>query len=141
MILCTDGKANIGLGKMEDTPSVTSGTPYFYKRVAQQAVDSGWARSGEFKSCNEIPKLVIEDTMAFDAFKTFNCKFNYYVSIIINWCIFYLSVIISVMTFEGTDCCLADIGRLADSTGGRVRQSHKAFSLRMLMMQPLEGTT
>lgn len=31
------------------------------------------------------------------------------------------SVIISVMTFEGTDCCLADIGRLADSTGGRVR--------------------
>ncbi|KAM9425431.1 circularly permutated Ras protein 1 isoform 2-T3 [Pholidichthys leucotaenia] len=29
-------------------------------------------------------------------------------------------VIISVMTFEGTDCRLADIGRLADTTGGRV---------------------
>ncbi|TNM93721.1 hypothetical protein fugu_001897 [Takifugu bimaculatus] len=71
VILCTDGRANIGLGKMEDTPSVSSSIdPYFYKRVAQQAVDSG--------------------------------------------------VIISVMTFEGTDCCLADIGRLADSTGGRV---------------------
>uniref|UniRef100_A0A3Q3MK70 Circularly permutated Ras protein 1-like n=1 Tax=Labrus bergylta TaxID=56723 RepID=A0A3Q3MK70_9LABR len=28
-------------------------------------------------------------------------------------------VIISVMTFEGTDCRLADIGRLADTTGGR----------------------
>lgn len=35
--------------------------------------------------------------------------------------VFFFSVIISVMTFEGTDCCLADIGRLADSTGGRVR--------------------
>lgn len=32
-----------------------------------------------------------------------------------------LSVAISVMTFEGTDCWLAGIGRLADSTGGRVR--------------------
>lgn len=31
------------------------------------------------------------------------------------------SVIISVMTFEGTDCRLADIGKLADATGGRVR--------------------
>ncbi|XP_054863490.1 circularly permutated Ras protein 1 isoform X2 [Amphiprion ocellaris] len=29
-------------------------------------------------------------------------------------------VIISVMTFEGTDCRLADIGRLADATGGQV---------------------
>ncbi|XP_061565884.1 circularly permutated Ras protein 1 [Cololabis saira] len=29
-------------------------------------------------------------------------------------------VITSVMTFKGTDCCLADIGRLADVTGGRV---------------------
>lgn len=36
--------------------------------------------------------------------------------------VFSLSVIISVMTFEGTDCCLADIGRLADRTGGRVRR-------------------
>lgn len=58
----------------------------------------------------------------------------------INICyLFYLSVIISVMTFEGTDCCLADIGRLADSTGGRVRQLHKAFSL--VIMQPLEVAT
>uniref|UniRef100_UPI003AABEFBA circularly permutated Ras protein 1 n=1 Tax=Centroberyx gerrardi TaxID=166262 RepID=UPI003AABEFBA len=29
-------------------------------------------------------------------------------------------VIVSVMTFEGTDCRLAEIGRLADTTGGRV---------------------
>ncbi|KAJ4948565.1 hypothetical protein JOQ06_020098 [Pogonophryne albipinna] len=29
-------------------------------------------------------------------------------------------VIISVMTFEGTDCRLADVGRFADTTGGRV---------------------
>lgn len=27
------------------------------------------------------------------------------------------------MTFEGTDCRLADIGKLADATGGRVRRS------------------
>lgn len=25
------------------------------------------------------------------------------------------------MTFEGTDCRLAEVGRLADTTGGRVR--------------------
>ncbi|KAM9335509.1 circularly permutated Ras protein 1 [Symphorus nematophorus] len=71
VILCTDGRANIGLGEMEQTPSVCSPrTPYFYRQLAEQAVGSG--------------------------------------------------VIISVMTFEGTDCCLADVGRLADTTGGSV---------------------
>ncbi|XP_041840677.1 circularly permutated Ras protein 1 isoform X2 [Melanotaenia boesemani] len=72
VILCTDGKANIGLGEMEETPSFSSPhqTPYFYRQLALQAVAKG--------------------------------------------------VIISVMTFKGTDCCLADIGRLADATGGRV---------------------
>ncbi len=30
------------------------------------------------------------------------------------------SVIVSVMTFEGEDCRLAEVGRLADQTGGRV---------------------
>lgn len=72
VILCTDGRANIGLGEIELTPSLCSSplTQYFYKQLAQQAVRSG--------------------------------------------------VIISVMTFEGTDCCLADVGRLADATGGRV---------------------
>ncbi|XP_034412656.1 uncharacterized protein LOC117747493 isoform X2 [Cyclopterus lumpus] len=72
VILCTDGKANIGLGEMELTPSLPSSllTPYFYRQLALQAVGSG--------------------------------------------------VIISVITFEGTDCRLADVGRLADATGGRV---------------------
>ncbi|XP_069028282.1 circularly permutated Ras protein 1 [Embiotoca jacksoni] len=72
VILCTDGKANIGLGEMEETASLSSSplTSYFYRQLAVQAVSSG--------------------------------------------------VIISVMTFKGTDCCLADIGRLADTTGGRV---------------------
>ncbi|XP_035531504.1 circularly permutated Ras protein 1 [Morone saxatilis] len=72
VILCTDGRANIGLGEMEQTPSLSpsSQTPYFYRELAQKAVESG--------------------------------------------------VIISVMTFEGTDCRLADVGRLADTTGGRV---------------------
>ncbi|XP_027143465.1 circularly permutated Ras protein 1 [Larimichthys crocea] len=73
VILCTDGMANIGLGAMEQTPSLSSSsplTPIFYTQLAEKAVESG--------------------------------------------------VIISVMTFEGTDCRLADVGRLADSTGGRV---------------------
>ncbi|XP_069374439.1 circularly permutated Ras protein 1 isoform X2 [Paralichthys olivaceus] len=70
VILCTDGRANIGLGEMEQTPSPSLLTPHFYRQLAQQAVDSG--------------------------------------------------VIISVMSFEGTDCRLADVGRLADTTGGRV---------------------
>ncbi|XP_068164498.1 circularly permutated Ras protein 1 isoform X2 [Antennarius striatus] len=71
VILCTDGKANIGLGKMEETPSLSSSiTTYFYQQLAQQALQCG--------------------------------------------------VIISVLTFEGTDCCLANVGRLADMTGGRV---------------------
>ncbi|CAJ1085812.1 circularly permutated Ras protein 1 [Xyrichtys novacula] len=72
VILCTDGRANIGLGEIEQTSSLSSSslTSYFYRKLALQAVQSG--------------------------------------------------VIISVMTFEGTDCCLADIGRLADTTGGRV---------------------
>lgn len=71
VILCTDGRANIGLGEMEQTPSLSSPlTSYFYGQLAQKAVETG--------------------------------------------------VIISVMTFEGTDCRLADVGRLADTTGGRV---------------------
>ncbi|XP_022616895.1 circularly permutated Ras protein 1-like [Seriola dumerili] len=72
VILCTDGKANIGLGEMEQTASLSSSplTPYFYRQLALQAVGSG--------------------------------------------------VIISIMSFEGTDCRLADVGRLADTTGGRV---------------------
>ncbi|KAK5893173.1 hypothetical protein CgunFtcFv8_006069 [Champsocephalus gunnari] len=75
VVLCTDGRANIGLGEIEKPPSLSSLspsslTPYFYKQLAQQAVESG--------------------------------------------------VIISVMTFEGTDCRLADVGRFADATGGRV---------------------
>ncbi|XP_047448203.1 circularly permutated Ras protein 1 [Mugil cephalus] len=72
VILCTDGRANIGLGEIDQTPCLSPAhvTPYFYRQLALQAVGSG--------------------------------------------------VIISIMTFEGTDCCLADIGRLADATGGRV---------------------
>uniref|UniRef100_A0A3Q2ZK49 Circularly permutated Ras protein 1-like n=1 Tax=Kryptolebias marmoratus TaxID=37003 RepID=A0A3Q2ZK49_KRYMA len=54
VILCTDGRANIGLGDLEQSPPLSS------------------------------------------------------------------LVIISIMSFKGTDCRLADIGRLADATGGRV---------------------
>ncbi|XP_034020768.1 circularly permutated Ras protein 1 isoform X2 [Thalassophryne amazonica] len=73
VILCTDGRANVGLGDMEQTPSSSSSSlicPYFYTQLAVQAVQSG--------------------------------------------------VIVSVITFEGTNCCLAEVGRLADVTGGRV---------------------
>ncbi|KAM7366532.1 hypothetical protein PAMP_015967 [Pampus punctatissimus] len=72
VILCTDGRANIGLGEMEQTSSLSSShfNPYFYKQLALQAAESG--------------------------------------------------VIVSVMTFEGTDCRLAEVGTLADTTGGQV---------------------
>ncbi|XP_012732057.2 circularly permutated Ras protein 1 isoform X2 [Fundulus heteroclitus] len=70
VILCTDGRANIGLGDMEQAQSSSADNSYFYRELALQAVQKG--------------------------------------------------VIISVMSFKGTDCRLADIGRLADVTGGRV---------------------
>uniref|UniRef100_A0A3B3CZH9 Si:dkey-9k7.3 n=1 Tax=Oryzias melastigma TaxID=30732 RepID=A0A3B3CZH9_ORYME len=72
VILCTDGKANIGLGEMEQTSSQSSSplSSYFYKQLALESVRKG--------------------------------------------------VIISVMSFKGTNCRLADIGSLADVTGGRV---------------------
>ncbi|KAM6949274.1 circularly permutated Ras protein 1 [Aplochiton taeniatus] len=72
VVLCTDGKANIGLGRMEDgsSPSSLSLLDHFYRRLGHQAANSG--------------------------------------------------VIVSVMTFEDTDCRLAEVGRLADQTGGRV---------------------
>ncbi|XP_076023762.1 circularly permutated Ras protein 1 [Genypterus blacodes] len=75
VVLCTDGRANIGLGEMDQELPLSSSPQshshsHFYKEVAQQAADSG--------------------------------------------------VIVSVMTFEGMDCRLAEVGRLADTTGGRV---------------------
>ncbi|KAG9345809.1 hypothetical protein JZ751_008954 [Albula glossodonta] len=74
VIICTDGRANIGLGELEQSPVQTSPyspySPYFYSQLAKEAADSG--------------------------------------------------VIVSVLTFEGTDCRLAEVGRLADHTGGKV---------------------
>ncbi|KAJ8382151.1 hypothetical protein SKAU_G00029290 [Synaphobranchus kaupii] len=71
VIICTDGRANIGLGELEQTSAQTSTySPFFYNQLAKEAADSG--------------------------------------------------VIVSVLTFEGTDCRLAEVGRLADHTGGRV---------------------
>ncbi|XP_013866046.1 circularly permutated Ras protein 1 [Austrofundulus limnaeus] len=72
VILCTDGRANIGLGEMEQAPALSSlnQTPYFYRQLALQAMEK--------------------------------------------------EVIISIMSFKGSDCRLADIGTLADATGGRV---------------------
>lgn len=47
VILCTDGRANIGLGEMEETPALSSSslTPYFYRQLALQAVGSGWGHT------------------------------------------------------------------------------------------------
>lgn len=48
---------------MEDTPSVSSSIdPYFYKRVAQQAVDSGWAHMNDDK--NDIYAIKVETMLA-----------------------------------------------------------------------------
>ncbi|KAG9274338.1 circularly permutated Ras protein 1 isoform X2 [Astyanax mexicanus] len=71
VIICTDGRANIGLGQLEPE-SAHSPPPslYFYNQLATHAAEKG--------------------------------------------------VIVSVMTFEGEDCRLAEVGKLADHTGGRI---------------------
>lgn len=40
VILCTDGKANIGLGKLEDSAEEQAALE-FYSKVAQSALDKG----------------------------------------------------------------------------------------------------
>ncbi|XP_051571574.1 circularly permutated Ras protein 1-like isoform X1 [Myxocyprinus asiaticus] len=71
VIICTDGRANIGLGQLEHESShCPTPSPYFYNQLAYYAAEKG--------------------------------------------------VIVSVMTFEGEDCRLAEVGRLADHTGGRI---------------------
>ncbi|XP_051995953.1 circularly permutated Ras protein 1 isoform X1 [Xyrauchen texanus] len=71
VIICTDGRANIGLGQLEqESTHCPVHSPYFYNQLAYYAAEKG--------------------------------------------------VIVSVMTFEGEDCCLAEVGRLADHTGGRI---------------------
>lgn len=71
VIICTDGRANIGLGQLEQESShCLAPPPYFYNQLAGYAAEKG--------------------------------------------------VIVSVMTFEGEDCRLAEVGKLADHTGGRI---------------------
>ncbi|XP_073715960.1 circularly permutated Ras protein 1 [Misgurnus anguillicaudatus] len=71
VIICTDGRANIGLGQLEQEAShCLAPPPYFYNQLAGYAAEKG--------------------------------------------------VIVSVMTFEGEDCRLAEVGKLADHTGGRI---------------------
>ncbi|XP_066537693.1 circularly permutated Ras protein 1 [Hoplias malabaricus] len=71
VIICTDGRANIGLGLLEqESANSPPPSPYFYSQLANHAAEKG--------------------------------------------------VIVSVMTFEGEDCRLAEIGKLADHTGGRI---------------------
>ncbi|XP_076828500.1 circularly permutated Ras protein 1 [Brachyhypopomus gauderio] len=71
VIICTDGRANIGLGQLEpESPSSPPPSLYFYNKLASHAAEKG--------------------------------------------------VIVSVMTFEGEDCRLAEVGKLADHTGGRI---------------------
>lgn len=109
VILCTDGRANIGLGDMEQAQSSSGEAPYFYRKLAMQAVEKGWEN--------------IEHTLTFNVNSTFGCFCQILNEI---WTFFsFFRIIISVMSFKGTDCCLADIGRLADVTGGRVRHKNK----------------
>ncbi|KAM9500161.1 circularly permutated Ras protein 1 isoform 1-T2 [Clarias gariepinus] len=69
VIICTDGRANIGLGQLEQE---SASSVYFYNQLASHAAEKG--------------------------------------------------VIVSVMTFEGEDCSLAEVGKLADHTGGRINR-------------------
>ncbi|XP_078077388.1 circularly permutated Ras protein 1-like isoform X2 [Mustelus asterias] len=71
VIICTDGRANTGLGYLESVEEeVYKCSRQFYSNVGEQATLSG--------------------------------------------------VIVSILTIEGTDCRLAELGKLADQTGGRV---------------------
>ncbi|XP_072128507.1 circularly permutated Ras protein 1 [Mobula birostris] len=71
VIICTDGKANIGLGYLESVEQdMYACSKQFYTDLGEQATLNG--------------------------------------------------VIVSVLTIEGTDCRLAELGKLADRTGGRV---------------------
>ncbi|XP_051885373.1 circularly permutated Ras protein 1 isoform X2 [Pristis pectinata] len=71
VIICTDGKANIGLGYLESVEEdMYECSKQFYTDLGEQATLNG--------------------------------------------------VIVSVLTIEGTDCRLAELGKLADRTGGRV---------------------
>lgn len=40
-------------------------------------------------------------------------------------CPSFISVTVSVLSIEGTDCRLDELGRLADRTGGKVRYDYK----------------
>uniref|UniRef100_A0A8B9LKX3 Circularly permutated Ras protein 1-like n=1 Tax=Astyanax mexicanus TaxID=7994 RepID=A0A8B9LKX3_ASTMX len=88
VIICTDGRANIGLGQLEPE-SAHSPPPslYFYNQLATHAAEKG--------------------------------------------------VIVSVMTFEGEDCRLAEVGKLADHTGGRVSvlAQSKKFLLDFILIE------
>uniref|UniRef100_UPI00398F5C58 circularly permutated Ras protein 1-like n=1 Tax=Pristiophorus japonicus TaxID=55135 RepID=UPI00398F5C58 len=71
VIICTDGRANTGLGYLESVKeNVCEGSTQFYTDVGEQATLNG--------------------------------------------------VIVSILTIEGTDCRLVELGKLADRTGGRV---------------------
>ncbi|XP_032894945.1 circularly permutated Ras protein 1-like [Amblyraja radiata] len=71
VIICTDGKANIGLGYLESMEEdMHAYSKQFYTDLGEQATLNG--------------------------------------------------VIVSILTIEGTDCRLAELGNLADRTGGRV---------------------
>lgn len=43
-------------------------------------------------------------------------------------CASFISVTVSVLSIEGTDCRLDELGRLADRTGGKVRHDLKIVS-------------
>ncbi|XP_043561948.1 circularly permutated Ras protein 1 [Chiloscyllium plagiosum] len=71
VIICTDGRANTGLGYLESVEEdIYECSRQFYTDVGEQATLSG--------------------------------------------------VIVSVLTIEGTDCRLAELGKLADQSGGRI---------------------
>ncbi len=42
-------------------------------------------------------------------------------------CLSFISVTVSVLSIEGTDCRLDELGRLADRTGGKVRDYLKLY--------------
>jgi len=105
VIICTDGKANSELGNLEvedsDTRTLLSST-IFYQDLGDYAADHGLVNSPH--------RVRQENAYCSGADRSHEAHPS------------PISVTVSVLSIQGTDCRLDELGRLADRTGGEVRR-------------------
>lgn len=113
VIICTDGKANTDLGNLEvednDARTLLSST-IFYQDLGEYAANQGCvhAPSSMQRAFNYCPARVAVVGLC--------SVIKFFLR-----CPLFISVTVSVLSIEGTDCRLDELGRLADRTGGKVR--------------------